>query len=156
MERSVRRSKTILFVSIIVLLGFLREYLFKNINWVYLTLTTGRRNAARSEFYFLLEWEPSSINILKFFLTLLFCGLFAILTWVIINHLFKNKTYNKIVFISFGVLIGIALIFQGINYFFDSFLIYGIVRTLMGYAQSFIPLLILGLTFYFIPKVQNK
>ena len=152
----MQKVKSIALISVIVLLGFLREYLFININWIYLTLTINRRNAAREEFYFLLDWNPSNINILKFFLTLVFCCLFMGLTWLIINHLFKNRLYNRIVLYTFGVLIVVSLIFQGINYFFDSFLIYGIVRTLMGYAQSFIPLLILGLTFYFIPKVQNK
>lgn len=140
---------TVIGFAFIVLLGFLREYLFVNINWIYKTLTEYRKNSAREEFYFLLEWSPESLNILKFCLTAIFIGLFFLLSWFIIKHHFKNKIYSKITFFAFGTLLFFSLLFQGLNFFIDSPNLYGIVRTLVGLLQSFVPFIFLFITFLF-------
>jgi hypothetical protein len=67
------KTSAIILTVGIILLGFVREYLFANINWIFLTLSTGRMNQARDEFQFLISWSLEEINYLKFFLTLLFC-----------------------------------------------------------------------------------
>lgn len=147
-----KRIKVLSLAVAIVLLGFLRDYFFYNINWVYLTLTNGRPNQALPEFHFLLEWTPSEINLLKWVLTFFFSLFFLGLTYVIIRLEFKNKIYSRITLYSYAILLISALLL----YLF-SFLIglspnlYGVIRTLMGLVQSFMPLMILYILFKFLP-----
>lgn len=109
-------------------------------------------NGARKEFYFLLDWSPTQINVLKFGLTAFFVFAFFFLTYLIIKSSFKNSTFNKITIGSFAALIGFSGLFfiigKGFGVYSD---LYGIIRTLMGLAQSFIPLMILVLLFRFFP-----
>ena len=151
-----KKIKLILLIALIILLGFLRDYLFFNINWIYLTLTENRPNQALEEFYFLLEWTPKNINILKWFLTFLFTGLFLILSVWIIHQFFKNKQFNRITIYAFVGLIGICAFLYLIGFVIGlSDNLYGVIRTLMGFAQSFMPLMILYVVFKFLPE-QNK
>jgi hypothetical protein len=148
-----KKLKTSLLVIGIVLAGFLREYLFVNINWIYKTLTERRINQARKEFYFLLEWTPTQINTIKWILTVFFFALFTALTALIIQSIFNNRFYNKITLFSFlAILAGSGFLFV-IGYLFGiSNSIYHITRTLMGIGQSFMPLMILYVTFKFLPQ----
>lgn len=151
-----KKIKLILLIVLIILLGFLRDYLFFNINWIYLTLTENRPNQALDEFYFLLEWTPRNINILKWFLTFLFTGLFLLLSVWIIQQFFKNKQFNRITIYAFVGLIGICALLYLIGFVIGlSDNLYGVIRTLMGFAQSFMPLMILYVVFKFLPE-QNK
>ena len=148
-----RRSRLFLLTLGIVLLGFLRGYLFANINWIYKTITVGRMNQARHEFYFLLEWSPSAILVLKWVLTILFFSLFGFLSYVIINVAFKNKQYNKITLLLYLGLLILAGFLYIIGYLFGiSSEIYHIIRTIMGMGQSFMPLMILFILFKFLPQ----
>lgn len=151
-----RWSVTLLSIGII-LLGFLRGYLFGNINWIYKTLTVNRPNAARHEFYFLLDWDPSSILILKWFLTTLFFFLFGLLTYIIIKIAFNNSVYNKIVVLMYAGLLSIsALLYVTGALIGYSIEFYHLVRTVMGLAQSFMPLMILVLIIKFLPQASSK
>ena len=127
-----KKVKLTILTAGIVLLGFLRFYVFYNINWILKTLTEGRRNSARQEFYFLLEWAPSSILTLKWILTILFSLFFLGMTLLIINTVFKSRENNRLVIIAYAVLILISAIFYGIGYLFGfSQDIYGVIRTIM-------------------------
>lgn len=148
-----KKVSVIILSALTILSGFLREYLFGNINWIYLTLTKGRMNQARDEFQFLMEWSASDIIILKWILTGVFFLLFAFLTFLVIKIQFENKAYSKATIVLFSgillasgffYLIGILFSVQG-N-------VYGIVRTLMGLGQSFMPLMFLFVLFKFFPK----
>lgn len=151
-----KKLSLILLVVLIVLLGFLRDYLFLNINWIYLNLTTGRPNQALREFHFLLNWEVASIEKLKWFLTVLFTLLFLLNTWLVIHLAFKKKFFNLITLGLFGLLFAVSGVLYLVAYFSDSMRdLYGIIRTLMGMAQSFMPLMILFVLFKFLP-VQNQ
>lgn len=152
-----RKIKLNLLVPGIVALGFLRDYLFENINWIYLTKTINRKNQARKEFYELLEWSNGEIVLLKWSLTLIFFGLFLGISVWIIHLLFSNRFYNKItilVYVAIFVVSG-ALFFLG-NWFgfYDRF--YAIVITMMHLTQSFVPLLVLFMVFKFFPKTENQ
>lgn len=148
-----KRLKTFLLVTGIVLAGFLREYLFANINWIYKTLTEGRINQARKEFYFLLEWTPAQIDTIKWILTILFFALFTALTVFIIQSIFNNKLYNRITLLSLLAILACSGFLFVIGYLFGiSNSIYHITRTLMGIGQSFMPLMILYVTFKFLPQ----
>ncbi len=154
-----QKLKTILLSVGIVLVGFLREYLFYNINWIYLTLVNGRRNAAMKEFYFLLEWSPAEINILKTFLTLLFIVIFCVWSMLILRSAFGSKKHDGIILFTFIAISSVALILAGIGYISGTYSsLYGIIRTLIGIAQSFIPVMILGILIRFLasPKEPNE
>ncbi|MDA7803436.1 hypothetical protein N8987_02515 [Crocinitomix sp.] len=147
-----QKLKITLLTLFILLLGFLRGYLFYNINWIYLTLVNGRMNGARKEFYFLLNWSPTQINSLKLGLTAFFVFTFFLLTYLIIKSSFKNNTFNKITMGCFVALITFSGLFFIIGKGFGIYTeLYGIIRTLMGLAQSFMPLMILVLLFRFFP-----
>lgn len=147
-----KRIKLPILAISIILLGFLRDYLFININWIYLTLTVNRPNQALNEFHFLLDWTPSEIEILKWILTLVFSSAFFGLTLWIIRSAFENSLYNRITFIAFALLFLVAGIFYAGGWIAGKpNEVYGIVRTLMGYVQSFIPAMILYVAFRFVP-----
>lgn len=155
-----KKTKTILLTIGIVLLGFLREYLFANINWIFLTLTNGRMNAARDEFMFLIEWSPSEILTLKWILTIVFSGLFFLMTNIIVKIFFQNKQFNSIVIITYlGLFIIAGLLFVSSKAFGLYENLYGAIRNIMGMAQSFLPLMILVVLFKFFPerkKINRK
>lgn len=151
-----QRIKLFLLGIGIVLLGFLREYFFINTNWIYLTLTQGRPNSARNEFDFLLDWQPSNIFIAKWFMTLFFFAAFFYLTFVIVKIAFANKTFNRIVVLLFASLLLFSALLYGLEYLFNNRVFYGITRTLMGYGQSFIPLMILSILFKFFPEKSQE
>lgn len=150
------KIKAIILTVVIVLLGFLRGYLFGNINWIYKTLTINRPNGARDEFHFLLEWTPDQILILKWALTFIFFGLFFFLTWLIIKIYFKNKEFNKIVLYSFiGIFAISALLYPIFILAGRSSEVYAVIRTLMGIGQSFMPLMFLWILFKFLPETKS-
>lgn len=155
--RNRRTIITILLVLIIVLAGFLREYIFANTNWIYLTLTNGRMNAARPEFHPLLEWSPEQIIRLKWILTGIFSLLFLGLTYLIIQIIFKNRMYNRITLFSYiSLLIGALLLHLISKSIGKTNELYGIVRTIMGIVQSFMPLMILYILFRFLPQQKRN
>ena len=152
-----KKAKSIILTIGIVLLGFIRGYLFGNINWIYKTLTEGRMNQARHEFQFMLEWTPLEIEILKWSLTVLFMFLFAWFTFLIVKIYFENKMYNKITILLFTGIFAISALL----YIFGKITglsgdIYHIVRTLMGLGQSFMPLMILFILFKFFPQMKAE
>lgn len=148
-----KKLKTWLLLITIILAGFAREYLFANINWIYKTLTEDRMNQARKEFYFLLEWSPKQIELLKWFLTVLFFAVFALISVAIVKLVFNNKLYNKITLLAFFAILASSGFLLIIGYIFGiSDSIYNITRTLMGIGQSFMPLMILFVTFKFLPQ----
>ncbi len=158
-KNMVRMTKRIIIIFssvIVVLLGFFRDYLFGNINWVFKTLTTQRRLQARKEFHFLLEWSPNEILWLKWILTIVFYFLFFGFTYLILRYAFNNRVYNRITIGVFLFLFVVSGIMYTIGYISNtSETLYGSIRTLMGMAQSFIPLMILGVLYKFIPDSQD-
>lgn len=147
-----KKIKVIILALFIVFLGFWRDYFFVNVNWIFMTLTNGRPNQALDEFHFLLHWTPTEINNLKWLLTFIFTSLFLLLTYLIIHIEFRNKLYTKITLVTYILITAVALslyilsLLTGMN---DK--LYGVIRTLMGIAQSFMPLMILYILFKFLP-----
>lgn len=151
------KVKVISLAILIVLLGFARDYFFMNINWIFMTLTNGRPNQAVDEFHFLLNWTPSEINQLKWILTFIFTGLFFAITYLIIRIQFKNSLFNKITLVAYLLLVSVALGLYFISYAIGlSDNLYGVIRTLMGIAQSFMPLMILYILFKYLPQVSVR
>ncbi len=152
-----KRIKIIAGTTSVVLLGFLRDYLFYNINWIYLTLVNGRMNGARKEFYFLLEWTPQEINILKFILTGVFIILFLYMTLLTIRIAVQSKKNDRIVMTTFLIPGLLAVLLSGIGKLTGLYTeLYGAIHALMTFIQSFIPLMILGLLFSFLPTGKSN
>ena len=150
------KTKAILLTIGIVLLGFFREYLFININWIYLTLVNGRMNQALDEFHFLLSWSPSELILLKWGLTALFTVWFFALTWWIIKLVFNEKNYTKSVGYLYLAIIGIAgilLVLGKMTHQYTS--LYGAIHNLMSLAQSFMPLMMLFVLFTFFKREKS-
>lgn len=149
---SKKISVYILF-TVVVLLGFLRDYLFYNINWVYKTLTENRPLQAREEFHFLLEFNPQEIIFLKWILTFKFLIVFGILTWLVIKRAFNNPLYSKITLFLFVGIIGVSgVLFVVYKMTGSPSSMYAVIRSLIGLGQSFVPLILLFITFKFFPK----
>lgn len=121
-----------------------------------MNLTVNRPNQALREFHFLLSWTPKEIDLLKWILTFVFTGLFFLFTYLIIKLAFKNKLYNKLVIYSYASITVVALILYFISLAFEKRdEMYGIVRTLMGIVQSFLPLMFLYILFKFFPNTSQ-
>ncbi|MGB1104257.1 MAG: hypothetical protein ACPG21_11590 [Crocinitomicaceae bacterium] len=152
-----RKTSLIIGAITVILIGFLRDYLFYNINWIYLTLVNGRMNAARDEFHFLLEWTPHQINILKFVLTGVFILLFFLTTFITLRNAFKNKKNNRIIIATFLIPGLIALLLAAVGKlsgFYEE--LYGAIHALTTFIQSFIPIIVLGLVFSFLPAEKSQ
>jgi hypothetical protein len=149
--------KSIYLTISIVILGFIRGYIFGNVNWIYKTLTGGRMNQAREEFQFLLSWSPWQILILKWIMTFVFIFLFALLSYLIIKIYFKDETFSKITLLLFiGIFVASGVLFIIGKIFNVSGDIYHIIRSLMGLGQSFMPLMILFILFKFFPQMKAE
>ncbi|MBL7899487.1 MAG: hypothetical protein JNJ99_13195 [Crocinitomicaceae bacterium] len=154
MSAKIKISALVVFI---ISLGFIRDYFFMNINWILMTITNGRRNQALDEFHFLLNWTPAEINTLKWVLTFGFSALFMSVTYLIIRMSFQNKLFNQITVYGY---LGILVFAFGL--YFLSFVfgmsdnLYGIIRTIMGIAQSFMPLMILYILFKFLPTSKQE
>jgi len=110
-------------------------------------------NQARDEFQFLIEWSPSEILLLKWILTAVFFLLFTSLTYLVIKIQFENNVYSKATLILFAGILLTSGFFYLIGALFSiQGNVYGIVRTLMGLGQSFMPLMFLFVLFKFFPK----
>lgn len=150
------KTKAILLTIGIVLLGFFREYLFNNINWIYLTLVNGRMNQALDEFQFLVAWSPYELLSLKWGLTALFTVWFFALTWWIIKLVFNEKTYTKSVGYLYLALIGIAGVLVILGKLTNQYnILYGAIHNLMSLAQSFMPLMMLFVLFTFFKREKS-
>ncbi len=122
-----------------------------NINWVLKHLTSGAPNYAQSEFLFLVSWTPSQILMLKWGLTIFWTLYFFFFTRISIKSVFKQRIiFLRIINLSYLGMVSIsgAIYVIGLT-FFEIKDIYAAVRTLMGVAQSFIPLMIFYLLFKF-------
>lgn len=140
-----------LLIIITVLSGFGREYIMKNINWVIKYLTQGGANYAQSEFHFLTNWSNSELNILKWCLTIFFTLYFFLLTYISIKKIFPSDRRYQILTIGFYI---VVLVLSGSVYLAGWLFgvlndVYHVTRTLMGVAQSFIPLMVFYLLFRF-------
>ena len=152
------KFKIRLFLIVIILSGFGREYIMVNINWIKKHLTQGAPNYSQDFFSPLLKWKPQDIENLKWMLTILFTVYFFVFTYYLLKLIFpENKQYHRIIVIAYLMIIFISsfVYFIGVATG-TSNEVYATVRTLMGIGQSFIPLMVLYLLFKFIPELSKK
>ena len=152
------KKRIIIFLVIcIILSGFGREYMMKNINWVVKYLTHGGGFWAQSMFKPLLSWSLKELTILKWGLTLLFTLYFYALTFALVKLIFNNKYYSKLTTLTFITIFLISFVVYVFGYLINDIqVIYPTVRNLMGLLQSFIPFMVLYLLFKFIPQKKHN
>ena len=148
------KKKVFFLVVLIILSGFGREFIMKNINWVVKYLTQGGGYWAQEMFDPLIGWSLDELSSLKWVLTICFSLYFYGLTLTVVRLRFpKNKYLSRITTVTFLSLVLISFILILIGWLANSLdVLYPIARNLMGVVQSFLPLMILFLTFKFLPQ----
>ncbi len=148
-------------IILFVVIGFLRDFIFVNINYQigYLDQKTYLGNQAinytHSSLSFLYNWSASSLIYLKWILTLVFTIIYWAISYLAIHSLYPTKKVFKIIT---GLYLSIILI-SSLLYLSGYFLIshvaaFRLSRVFMGFAQS--PILAMILIPAFKLLEQNK
>lgn len=151
-----KKIKIILLIILFLALGFLRENFFKNINAQIIALSN-QSEVSELSFWlsFLNAFSVPALLKIKWGATILFAGIFLLLTIITCRTLFDNKLslylpiliYGGVFLISF-LSIGMGKIFSSLeasSYYFS--------RWLMGSAQSpLLPGMICILIYYYITQ----
>ncbi len=133
-----------LLVAILVLMGFFREFMFKNINVLLFNSLHKRDYKVPSFFDFMQHWSYYSLYTFKWVLTFLFCSLFFWNQWLLLKKIFGEKNI-RIWLIYFYLILLLLSIFA----FATGYLIhnpeegYLFSRKFMGLLQSPVPVMFL-------------
>ena len=145
MKKKQRIIFIFLFITWVVFLGFLREYLFVNINYN-IEFVSGNRvyNYADSALEFMSKYSISTLYTFKWVGTILFFLLYWLSGVVLIKVLFQQK---KFIFI-YSIIYLAIFSFAGLSYLSGQIFSepdegYRLARQIMGWGQSPIPLMFL-------------
>jgi hypothetical protein len=144
--KSLKKVIQLIFIAIsLIFFGYLRDFIFKKINALLQAWDHDMDYDMPNPLIFLTNWEYDSVKNFKWILTLIFWGIYLLITLITVKILFRKNSFIKI---TSGVFIGILLI-SGL-FMLAGFLInstsekmYEFARYLMGMAQSPIILMIL-------------
>ena len=132
--------------AVIIALGFVRDSLFKYLNYRMYQLKTSSEEIIGSNYYqFLFEnLDLEQLYTAKWVFTFLFVIIYYVLTSIGIWLIYQSKKYHQLILIIFSVI----FILSGISYFIGSItgnltLGYRFARILMGAIQSPFILLVL-------------
>ncbi len=150
MRRWVRYSLLIVLVGFYIAIGYLRDFIFVNINFALKKLRSDEAFGGHSFMEFLKGYDPGTLYASKFFFT----GLFTVLNFLpgalVLYLLFQEKRFLRWYGLLYLSVILLALFFYGGGYLFgDPAQGYSLARLFMGFLQSplptmlFIPLLML-------------
>ena len=147
---------TILYLSIlaiiIIALGFLRLFLFENINFHLQFLYYDMERSHMSEsLNFLRTFTYNELYVIKWILTMLFSFAYLFLTCLVIHILFRVKKYVLMTIYMFAAIIFISFVFYTMGLLINwdlqftdqSKTGYRLARIFMGVVQSPFPLMIL-------------
>jgi hypothetical protein len=141
----VKVLKLTVCIVTIILLGFLRLYLFENINhqlaFIYYE---NEVSYVTEELSFIADYSYDTLMSVKWLLTIFFTIGYLALTLGIINILFSNKEFIHITLLIFSLIVFASFLLYFIFGFFnESALGYRLARFCMGVVQSPLPLMIL-------------
>lgn len=141
----VKISKLIVLVSIILAAGFLRLYLFENINHQLAYMYYENEvSYVTEELSFIDKYSYDTLMDVKWVLTILFTIGYLSLTLGIISILFSNRQFIYITLFIFGLIIFVSfLLYSAFGFFNESALGYRLARFCMGVVQSPLPLMLL-------------
>jgi hypothetical protein len=139
-------------VLILVLVGFLREFLFVNIGYQS-TKVYYKDPEFTYELPNALKWLGSltyhQLYYGKWVLTVLFYGLYYSITAATIHLLYRSRRYNRVTVVVHLILFGVAALFYLVGYLMNRNAEgYTLAREIMGLLQSPLILMILLPTFY--------
>ncbi len=143
--------KLSILVILFVLVGFLREHIFVQINYRLGYLRTlDPSYDPYMTLPFIRDLSFSTLYYGKFVLTLLFSLIYMLLGYTLINMLFHNSVFNKYTIALFLLVIFISFILYLTGYLYnDIYSSYEIARYLAGLVQSPIIPMVLVLVFKF-------
>lgn len=161
-KTEVKRSFFLSFgaVLILILVGFLREFLFVNIG--YQSTKVYYQDAEFTyELPVALKWLNSftyfQLYYGKWVLTVLFYCLYYAITALTIHLLYHKRKYNRVTLVVHLVLFGVAAVFYLLGYLMNRNAEgYTLAREIMGLLQSPLILMILLPTFYLFQASENK
>lgn len=148
MSRALKRVLMLLVVAVYISLGYLRDFLFVNINFALKKLNSGESYEGHSFMEFLQGYDWWTLYISKYPLT----GLFTVLNFLpglfLLYLLFGERRYLRWFAWLYACVIGFSLLlFAGGYLFGDPDQGYILARYFMGFLQSPLPVMM------FIPLV---
>jgi hypothetical protein len=132
----------------IIALGFLRDFIFININYIIDQLYFNLEVHYYHSFYsFLDTWEVQQLMTLKWIFTLIFMGLNFGLSFWIIHCLFSNpKPANKMLIAGYLILFSVSAgFYMGGKLLGFTEMGYTLARRFMGVLQSPVPIMFVSL-----------
>lgn len=132
-------------VFLLMFVGFLRDFMFVNINYELIDIYYKRYEWSPPSFLAVFnDWNYDTLYYFKFFLTGLFTLMYCLITILGIRIAFQDKKYLRITIIAFAIIMGLAFLiylsgFAGI----DEEVAYTFSRWLMGFVESPLVLMIL-------------
>lgn len=141
---------------VILVLTFLRENVFVEINAI-----MDGHSYNNAYFYFFDEsiskLSTSELTNLKWVLTIIFILAIFGLTLMIIWLWFKNRNYSKVTLLiylsAFGIIAIITLFLKAFGYFDDY---YFVVRKMIGFIQSPLPLFLFFSMYFYLDSTRAK
>lgn len=148
MPRSLRNILLLVIVAIYIGLGYLRDFIFININFAIDKMRSGTPFEGHSFMEFLKDFEPRTLFASKYFLTMTFTVLNFLPGAFAIYLLFRIRRYLNWYAMLYATVLLVSLLFYGgghlLNFEQHG---YSLARLFMGFLQSplpammFIPLL---------------
>ncbi|MFL5763715.1 MAG: XrtX-associated membrane protein [Bacteroidia bacterium] len=134
-----------LLLSLIILSGYFRDYIFKSINALLRAWDNDQDYFLPAPLSFLENYDYDTLVNLKWLLTLLFSLFYFLLSVWALRLLFGDHRYRKLCLLTYAGIITISGIFIASGYMFTgiSEKMYEFARYLMGMAQSPVLLMIL-------------
>lgn len=138
-----------LVLALIIFCGYLRDYLFININIQLVYLYYGHDYAkVNSSLDFLTQLSYNNLLWLKWILTAVFTIIYLLITLLAIKTIYKDKNYLQWIFWGYAMTTAISFtIYIGGAYIAYPRECFRVARTIMGVLQSPLPLM------FFIPAL---
>lgn len=143
MKRTLRNILILLIVAAYIGVGYLRDFIFININFAIKRMRSGEEFQGHSFMEFLKSFDPSTLFASKFLLT----GGFTVLNFLpgalVIFLLFGSRTYIRWFFLLYGAFLLVSLLLYGAGHILGMPQEgYSLARLFMGFLQSPVPLMI--------------
>ncbi|MFB6258592.1 MAG: hypothetical protein ABEH38_07850 [Flavobacteriales bacterium] len=143
MKRSIRNMIVLLLAAVYIGIGYLRDFLFVNINFALDKLQSDKEFQGHSFLEFLKNLDASTLVTSKYLLT----GVFTLLNFLpgafIIYLLFRYRIYVRWYASLYGTTLFIALLFFGGGHLLGfGHHGYSLSRLFMGFLQSPVPAMI--------------
>ncbi len=146
-KRSISNYALLGIVSILIIIsGFVRDSIFRNINWQINHYSTDNPVLVRSSFFkqLLLQFDAGELYILKWILTIFFSAVFLTYTVFGIRLVYRTAKYTKTIFMLFVGILTLSAISFGLGQLVGNTAKgYEYARIFMGAIQSPFILLIL-------------